>query len=422
MKRAWQVIKSNGRRSSSPYVKDDIDKFSTGEDTNVRSISSRIQHGTYAFSPAKGVALEKPNKPGTVRPIVIPRATDRVVQRCILDALLSDPSIKSTAFQSSSFGGIPKKEGDKFAGVPAAIQAVLDALAAGGTHVIVADIASFFSNIRKSDAAQMVSRHTNDEKFLSLFRSAIKVDLENHEYLWRHKGAFPYGDIGVGQGVCLSPFLGNLVLSDFDKEMNSGDCVCLRYVDDIIIIAPSGKAASAQFRKANRLLSAKGMEFAADKTSRTPIPACQRFEYLGIEFNNGLLRPSPKSRTSIVRRTADVAAKSLQALRSAESPAAFAIDYSIPKTLSKISGMSRGWANHYRFCNDLETIRNVDRQIMSNYLDYCSKATALASEKLKKKNPDLAAAFLGYQGLANINFSPFAWETSTAEDFTPPPR
>ncbi|MBX7461814.1 hypothetical protein, partial [Qipengyuania huizhouensis] len=57
MKKAWQVIKTNGRRSSSPYVRDDIDKFSSTEDANVRSISAKIQHGTYKFSPAKGIAL-----------------------------------------------------------------------------------------------------------------------------------------------------------------------------------------------------------------------------------------------------------------------------------------------------------------------------------------------------------------------------
>ena len=67
-----------------------------------------------------------------------------MVQRCILDALVSDPKIREDAFQPTSFGGIPKKREAKLAGVPAAIQAVLDAIASGGTHVIVADIASFF--------------------------------------------------------------------------------------------------------------------------------------------------------------------------------------------------------------------------------------------------------------------------------------
>ncbi len=403
------MIKANGRRSSSPYVKDDIENFSTSEDTNVRSISARIQHGTYIFSPAKGVALEKPNKPGSVRPIVIPRARDRVVQRCILDALISDPTIKATAFQPTSFGGIPKRDNASLAGVPAAIEAVLQAIADGGSHVIVADIASFFSHIRKSDALSKIAEHTSDPKFLTLFQNAIDIDLANHEEIWKHKDAFPYGDIGVGQGVCLSPFLGNLILSDFDHEMNVGDCTCIRYVDDIIIIAPSGRAASARLKKAKRLLSELGMAFAEDKTSQTPIDVSQKFEYLGIEFKNGLLRPAPKSRTSIVRRVADVAGKSLQAIRSTQSSVEFKNDYSIPKTLSKISGMSRGWANHYRFCNDLETIRNVDRQIVSIYLEYSSKATTLADDKMKSGKPDLAAAYLGYQGIQGIDFSPFSW-------------
>lgn len=395
-------------------MKDDITAFSANEETNVRSISAKIQHETYAFSPAKGVALEKPNKPGSIRPIVIPRATDRVVQRCILDALVSSPKIREDAFQPTSFGGIPKQHEAKFAGVPAAIEAVLAAIEAGGTHVIIADIASFFSRIRKSDAAKKISDYTDDLRFIELFKNAIDIDLSNHEEIWKYKNAFPYGDIGVGQGVCLSPFLGNIILSDFDRDMNIGDCVCLRYVDDIIIIAPSGKAASARFRKAQRLLGELGMEFAEEKTSPTPVEVTQKFEYLGIEFNNGLLRPSQKSRKSIERRSADVAAKSLQVIRSTRIVKEFNTDYSIPKTLSKISGMSRGWANHYRFCNDLETIRNTDRKIASLYLDYTSKATALAQKELENNKPDLAAAYLGYQGMQSIDFSPFAWQPQSS--------
>ncbi|MBX7460548.1 reverse transcriptase domain-containing protein, partial [Qipengyuania huizhouensis] len=356
--------------------------------------------------------LEKPNKPGSVRPIVIPRATDRVVQRCILDALISDPTIKTAAFQPASFGGIPKREGDEFGGVPAAVRAVLKAIEGGGSHVIVADISSFFSNIRKSDAVRRVTAHSSDAKFIKLFEEAIDVDLANHEELWRHKDAFPYGDVGVGQGVCLSPFLGNLVLSDFDMQLNVGDCSCIRYVDDIIIIAPSARAANARFRQAKRILNELGMSFASDKTSPAPIEISQNFEYLGIDFCNGLLRPSQKSRSSIVRRATEVAAKSLQSIRSAQSLIDFKAEYSIPKTLYKISGMSRGWANHYRFCNDLETIRNVDRRISSVYLDYSSKATEMAQEKLTAGKADLAASFLGYTGLTSVQFSPFEWPRS----------
>jgi hypothetical protein len=91
---------------------------------------------------------------------------------------------------------------------------------------------------------------TTDQKFIDLFYQGICIDLDNAEDLSRQKDLFPYGDVGVGQGVCLSPFVGNLILSDFDKQMNAGDCVCIRYIDDIIIVAPSGKAASSRMRLA----------------------------------------------------------------------------------------------------------------------------------------------------------------------------
>ncbi|WP_082826247.1 reverse transcriptase domain-containing protein [Croceicoccus estronivorus] len=410
LKKAWQTIKVNGNRSSSPYVKDDIEKFSTSEDSNIRSISTKIQHGTYEFSPARGIALEKPNKPGSVRPIVIPRAQDRLVQRCILDALISDPTLRAEAFQPTSFGGVPKRSSTELAGVPAAIKAVMDAIISGGTHVIIADIASFFSNIRKSDAALKISKYSSDPKFIELFNRAIKVDLDNHEIIWRHKDAFPYGDIGVGQGVCLSPFLGNLVLSDIDKELNMGDCSCIRYVDDIIIIAPSGRAASARFRKAKKLLQDKGMEFSHEKTSITPIEVSQKFEYLGIEFNNRMIRPSQKSRNSILKRTMDVASLSLQMIKSSQSASEFNTNYSIPRTLSKISGMSRGWANHYRFCNDIETIINVDRKISNSFLSYSKKSIEIAKQKIDEGKQDLAASYLGYSGMTGVDFDPFGWD------------
>ncbi|WP_298023979.1 reverse transcriptase/maturase family protein [uncultured Parasphingopyxis sp.] len=407
--KAWQTIKTNGRRSSSPYITDDIEKFSEAEKTNIRSISARIQHGTYEFSPAKGVALEKPNKPGSIRPIVIPRATDRVVQRCILDALVSDDAVRKKAFQPFSFGGVPKVDGASLAGVPAAVNALLQKIGAGGTHVIVADISGFFTRIKKPDAVEMIRSLSTDEKFASLFQKAISVDLENCERIWRYKDQFPYGDVGVGQGVCLSPFLGNLVLADFDEAMNEGDCACIRYVDDIIIIAPSGKAASARYRRAKKMLSEKGMEFSSEKSDKLPCPVEKKFEYLGIEFQNGRIRPSSKSRKSILRRTNEVAAKSLQALKSAKKATDFNIDYSIPRTQNKISGMARGWAHHYTFCNDLETVKNVDRNISTTFLNYSAKAVEIAQGKIANNQPDLASAFLGYRGIVGMEFKPLHW-------------
>ena len=364
-----------------------------------------MHHGTYSFSPARGIAIAKKGKPGRVRPIVISRVEDRIVQRCVLDALTSDVAISSQAFQPLSFGGIRKRADDELAGVPAAIRQLIDLVAAGASHIMVADIEGFFTRISKSRCLSMIRQFSNDEPFLALLEKAIAVDLENARQLWRLKSEFPYGDIGVAQGNCLSPFLGNLLLSEFDKRMNHADCHCIRYIDDIIIVAPSGRAASSRYRLAKRLLGELGMDFAADKSSKLPIHVAQPFEYLGIEFSPEGIRPARKSRRSIVLRVEEVAAESLLAIRKAGGLSSFDARFSIPKTLTRISGMAKGWAHHYPFCNDYRTIQSVDERINVAYMAYLEKAQKLAASK---KSP-LSAAILGYRGLEEVQFWPLVW-------------
>ena len=409
--RAWQAVSANSKYSSSPYIKDEAQGFAGDEQRRIASIGGRINHGTFRFSPARGVAISKKGKPGKIRPIVISRVEDRIVQRCILDALTSDARIAEQAFQPFSFGGIRKRAGSDLAGVQAAVAELIDFVGAGASHVMIADIEGFFTKISKSTSVSLVRKFSDDEPFLDLLEKAIAVDLDNARALWRHKDEFPYGDIGVGQGNCLSPFLGNLILSEFDQRMNKGDCRCIRYIDDIIIIAPNGRAASARLKLARKLLAPLDMTFAAEKSSSVPIPVSQSFDYLGIEFSPEGIRPSQKSRKSIVSRAKEAAADSLQKMRRAETSADFDSKFSIPKTLNRISGMSKGWAHHYSFCNDYRTIESVDELINSVYMAYVEKAHKLAATK----KPKLAASIFGYRGVDEVMFKPLAWPT-------PPPR
>lgn len=403
--RAWKAVNANARFSSSPYVRDEVASFASSEQRRIASIAARVHHGTYSFSPARGVAIAKKGKPGQVRPIVISKVEDRIVQRCILDALTSEEAIAAQAFQPFSFGGIRKRSGDELGGVPAAISKLIECVGLGGTHVMVADIAGFFTKISKSASIDIIKKFVDDPRFMQLVERAIAIDLENARQLWRHKDQFPYGDIGVGQGNCLSPLLGNLILSEFDKRMNRGDCRCIRYIDDIIIIAPNGRAASSRYRLADKLLGEMGMGFAKDKTSTLPIPITQKFEYLGIEFSREGLRPSLKSRRSIIHRTSEAAVESLQAIRAANDIAMFDAKFSVPQTLRRLSGMAKGWAHHYSFCGDKQTIVNVDERINSVYMTYLEKAQKIAESKKAK----LSAAILGYRGAEGVTFEPFVW-------------
>ena len=411
--RAWQSVQANSRTSTSPYVRDEAAGFAGDEQRRLRSIASRIQHGSFRFSKSRGVAIPKAGKPGQVRPIVISRVEDRIVQRCVLDALTQHQEIRSQAFQPLSFGGVPKSFASDLSGVRAAISALLDQVREGATHVMIADIEGFFTKVRKSHCVDIIRQHTESSGFISLLEMATAVDLENSEQLWKYKEQFPYGDVGVGQGNCLSPFLGNLLLSEFDKELNQGDCSCIRYIDDVIIAAPSGRAATSRMKKASRLLAALGMRFAPAKTTFLPIRVQDSFEYLGIEFSSGLMRPSRKSRDSIVARVKEVAADSIRMIKRAEIVTEFDPSYSIPKTLSRMAGMAKGWSQHYIFVNDVQTVKDVDGKICDVYLGYLEKARKAATSKKAKT----AAAIMGFQGSSAVRFEPLEWPAS----LTPPP-
>jgi hypothetical protein len=129
------------------------------------------------------------------------------------------------------------------------------------------------------------------------------------------------------------------------------------------------------------------------------------FEYLGIEFRNQQLRPAAKARTSIIARVEEVAAKSLASMRVCADVGSFDQNLSVPRTLNRISGMAKGWAHHYYFCNDRAAVLKVDNKICAIYMAYLSKAEAIA----KKKLPPVRMALLGYRGATTVPFEPLKW-------------
>lgn len=123
--------------------------------------------------------------------------------------------------------------------------------------------------------------------------------MANMAQLREHAHAFPIEDIGVAQGNSLSPLLGNLILYDFDLELNKRpDVRCIRYIDDFVILAPNREIAENAFAKAKYMLEKLGMSASPDKTKRATIE--EGFEFLGIDLSNGFIRPCRKARERVL--------------------------------------------------------------------------------------------------------------------------
>ncbi len=354
---AWRVICENGRSSQSADTRREIEEFAGDHEARLTKIQRQLCRNAFTFSAAKGIEARK--KSGGIRPLVVAPIESRIVQRAIHDVLLTVPSIRARAENPYSFGGVRKLKGKSRGAVPAALEAVISAVADGAYYVVRSDISSFFTRISKEAVTSIVREAVGDTAFVSLFSEAICVELENMASL-RNCGLFPIHDIGVAQGNCLSPLLGNLLLSDFDREMNIGGGYCVRYIDDFLILARKRGSAEAQFARAKALLAQHGMQV-NEKTDKSN--AQRGFTFLGIDVVNGAIRPSRESRSRLLRNLDDVFQDGMSALRIYRKTGKIDSSRTVLRTLQEVRGIVFGWGRHYSFCNERNVFQQIDEAV-----------------------------------------------------------
>lgn len=401
---AWRSVRANSKSSQSNDVKMEIDRFEEDPSSKIGSLQQRLSRGRFEFSPARGVAIPKSGKKD-IRPVVIAPVEDRIVQRALLDVLQDIDALRPYFRNPYSFGGIRRGQDDELAAVPAAIDAILKAIGAGARFAVCADISAFFTRIPKPKVIEIVGQAVVDDEFTAFLKAAINVELSNLAKLRQYAHRFPTGEIGVAQGSSLSPFLGNIVLADFDQRMNAGDCRCIRYIDDFIILAPTAKAAAARLRMARDILGTLGMECAPGKTWEKPISVAGQIEFLGIELHNGLIRPASGARARFlakVRAAFDEGRKALTNYRNGQS---LVKANALLGTLKRVDGIVQGWGKHYRFCNDLRCFENLDAEIgmlIREYLGFYRDERSAAPEARRP-------AMLGIELLGTIKRKPLTW-------------
>ena len=424
LERAWRVIQQNGRSSKSETVKLELERFAEDAPRNLRSIKGQLGSGRFKFEKAKGIPvpkLDSKGKPtGKVRPIVLAPVESRIVQRAILNVLVNIEALKPYVKTPYSFGGIRsvRKKGeqarnDAVSAVPAAIKAVLHEIELGASFIATADIRAFFTRISKDHVIQVIRDAIGDDgEFLDFLRSAITVELDNLALLKEKAADFPTEEIGVAQGNSLSPLLGNIALAHFDQVMNEGDCRCIRYIDDFIIMAPTAKAATARSAKAVALLEALQMQLSPEKSSKGVVPITNGFDFLGITIMPGLIRPSQKAQTRFVESVTNALVNSQKAMVGVKSGNRLERDRSLIATLRRVDGMIDGWGKHYWFCNDGQTLVSLDKQVGSRIGAFLGAYRSTRESISDDKRMQL----LGLSELAKLKREPFQYPKSKAAD------
>jgi hypothetical protein len=356
--RAWSVVLENGRTSRSARTRAEVSEFAADAPKRIQNIAWKLPRGQYQFAPAHGIAILKKNKKDK-RPVVMAPIPNRIVQRAILDIVQTIPAIKQKLSSGRNFGGIAE------AGVPKAIREAYIASRRNGLFIRT-DIKSFFDKIPREKAISKVTRETGDVAFNEIVKMATTTELDNLVALGRDGELFPLEEIGVAQGSALSPLLCNLLLEEFDEQMNERQIVCIRYIDDFILFAPNRAKALAAFSGAQQHLQGLSKELDCYSPSTSPTKAEEGattgiFQFLGCEIQPNLIRPSRDARSRLMERLQTVMADALSASGTPRS--AIRDRKSYVDSMHTMSNIIRGWGNTYSFCTDDRLMRDIDKNI-----------------------------------------------------------
>ncbi len=397
---AWRIVHGNGITSKSDATRKQIKEFDQDSSRHLNRIGRQLRGRKFQFLPSEGILQQKPGK-SSKRPIVKSPIENRIVQRAILDVLQSHAPLSPYFNVQTSLGGIKDR------GVSDALRAVYDTIQAGAKYFLRSDIEAFFTKIPKPAILSIIGGTTSDSDFLDLFKNAITIEPSNMEQLGADKNAFPIHDIGVAQGSCLSPLLGNILLNEFDIEMNKGDITCIRYIDDFIILAPSLRAINSAFRKASRLLHKHGLKAYNPKNDHDKAESgktTKMFSFLGCEIKPGLIRPNRKSQNRLLKNIDELFNESTALM--SDPHRLIRQHRTVTETLNDVSNIMKGWGNQYSFCNDPALMRRIDARVDKKIAAYLCHYAEAKSYFDRREQPYNRRRLLGVHLLIDSKNSP----------------
>jgi retron-type reverse transcriptase len=360
LRTAWRHVCSNGSTSRRKETRDSIKDFSENAENHLKCIQTHLREKRFKFAPAEGIPFAKPGKKKK-RPVVRFPVESSIVQRSLLEILIKHPDVHEYIFTPSSFGGIPKR------GVSHAMKLVVSSIASGAKYYLRSDIAGFFTKIPRDTVHRKFRSWIGDNDFLDLLKKATETELSNMAELGDFAKEFPLDDVGVAQGCCLSPLIGNILLFDFDRQMNGRNITCVRFMDDFLLLGSNRKSVLRAFHSACLMLSKYGLtaydpRANSEKAKEGVISG--GFDFLGCQVKPESVLPGRKACENLIK-SVDECIKNGKTNMQWCAGGKPNVRYGLMQTLLDLNHIIQGWSHAYKFCNPGAVFSSLDRKVDS---------------------------------------------------------
>src|ERR1700737_463683 len=331
LKEALRQVRSN--KGSAGVDRMTVDQLGDYLKQHWPVIREQLLNGIYEPKPVRRVEIPKPDGGGG-RKLGIPTVLDRFIQQAGMQVLQKQ---WNPTFPHHSYGFRPRRS---------AHQAVAQAqqyIAQGYGWVTDLDLEKFFDRVNHDKLMGQIAKRVEDKRLLKLIRAFLNAGVMENGLV------SPSGE-GTPKRGPLSPLLSNLVLDEFDRELERRGHRFVRYADDSNIYVRSERAGHRVMESITQFITQQ-LKLKVNE-AKSAVARPQERKFLGFSFT-----AAPEVKRVIAPKALDRFKRRIREITGR------AKGVSMKTTMEELAPYMRGWRSYFGFCETPEVLIGLTRWV-----------------------------------------------------------